>query len=145
MTSMPSEEFLSKVRATFDQQTLMRLLGARLEALSEGVAEIRMPYNPQMAQQNGYLHAGIVTTLVDTACGCAAISCSPEASNVLSVEFKVNFLAPARGDEFVASAKVLKVGKTLTICQGEVKAISSGAEPITVAVMLATMMLLRAK
>ena len=98
-----------------------------------------MPVAPQFCQQHGFVHAGIVTTLADTACGYAAFSLMPAKAGVLTTEFKVNLLAPAAGDRLVAIGRVVKPGRTLTVTQGEVHA-ESGAERRLVAIMTATLM-----
>ena len=116
----------------------MTHIGARLTRLEPGLVEINMPFDPKLTQQNGFLHAGIVTALADTACGFAALSLMPEGSNVLSVEFKQNLLAPAVGERFIAKGQVLRAGRTITVCQGEVIAMQKD-KPKKIAMMLATM------
>lgn len=98
----------------------MNLIGASLSLVEPGVVEITMPYRADLAQQHGYVHAGIVTTIADSACGYAAYSLMPAASEVLSVEFKVNLLRPAEGEIFVARAEVIKAGRTLTVVRADV-------------------------
>lgn len=116
----------------------MKLIGARLSRVGPGVVEITLPYRADLAQQNGYLHAGIVTTIADSACGYAAYTLMPAGSNVLSVEFKVNLLRPAQGETFVARAEIIKAGKTLTVVRADVFAIT-GDEKVLVATMQGTM------
>jgi uncharacterized protein (TIGR00369 family) len=108
------------VEANFSRQPAMALIGASLSVLSPGVVEVSFPYRPELTQQNGFIHAGIITTAADSACGYAALSSMPEGSEVLSVEFKVNLLRPAAGERFVARASVLKPGKTLTAVRADV-------------------------
>jgi len=98
----------------------MGLIGAELSRVDPGVIEISLPYRADLAQQHGYLHAGIVTTIADSACGYAAYSLMPPNSEVLSVEFKVNLLRPAKGEKFLAVAEVVKAGKTLTVVRADV-------------------------
>src|SRR5512144_1122913 len=98
--------FAGELRESFAQQAIMRLIGAELTRVEPGVVEISLPYRPDLTQQHGYLHAGIVTTIADSACGYAAYTLMPPGSGVLSVEFKVNLLRPARGERFVAQAEV---------------------------------------
>lgn len=117
----------------------MKLIGARLSLVEPGVVEITLPYRADLAQQNGYLHAGIVTTIADSACGYAAYTLMPAGSNVLSVEFKVNLLRPAQGEMFVARADVIKAGKTLTVVRADVFAINKTEERRLVATMQGTM------
>jgi uncharacterized protein (TIGR00369 family) len=133
----------SRVRESFGMQTAMQSIGAVLASVAPGKVEIHMPYNSQFTQQNGYLHAGVVTMIVDSACGYAALTLAPPDTNVLTVEYKANFMAPARGDSFVATGRVLKAGKTLAVCQGEVRALTAGADDIVVVAMQATIMILR--
>jgi uncharacterized protein (TIGR00369 family) len=124
----------------------MNLIGARLSLVEPGVVEISLPYRADLAQQDGYLHAGILTTIADSACGYAAYSLMPAGSAVLSVEFKVNLLRPARGLTFVARAEVIKPGRTLTVVRADVFGIAGNggnAERELVATMLSTMICLR--
>lgn len=116
--------FDQEVRDSFAQQSIMNLIGARLTLVEPGIVEITLPYRSDLTQQNGYLHAGIVTTIADSACGYAAFSLMPVGAGVLSVEFKVNLLRPAKGDSFVARAEVIKAGKTLTVVRADVFAFS---------------------
>ena len=116
----------------------MSTIGARLMRVSPGEVEIEMPFGDVLTQQHGYTHAGIVTALVDTACGYSALSLTAPDTEVLTVEYKVNFIAPAEGERFVARGRVVRAGRTITVCSGEVVAVT-GAEETHVAVMLATM------
>jgi uncharacterized protein (TIGR00369 family) len=134
--------FDARVRASFALQRVMRTLGARLTRVAPGETEITLPFREDLTQQHGFLHAGIVTTIADSACGYAAFSLMPPDAAVLTVEYKVSLLAPARGDALVARGRVIRAGRTLTVCVGEVVALSDGAEK-AVATMLATMMTLR--
>jgi len=121
----------------------MNLIGARLSLVEPGVVEITLPYRADLLQQNGYLHAGIITTIADSACGYAAFTLMPAGSNVLSVEFKVNLLRPARGETFVARAEVIKAGKTLSVVRADVFGLEANADRALVATMQGTMMCLR--
>jgi uncharacterized protein (TIGR00369 family) len=127
------------VRASLEQQTFMTLLGATATTVEEGHVCIEVPYRDDLCQQNGFLHAGVVTSVADSACGYAALTLMPAGSDVLSVEFKVNLLAPARGDRVVADARVVRSGRTLTVCQAEVRAVADDATETLVALMQATM------
>src|SRR5690349_4362810 len=133
--------FAEEIAQSFNQQTIMTLIGAELTRVDPGVIEITLPYRADLAQQHGYLHAGIVTTIADSACGYAAYSLMPPNSEVLSVEFKVNLLRPAKGQEFLAIAEVLKPGRSLTVVRADVFANPNG-ERALVATMLGTMMCL---
>ena len=117
----------------------MKTLGAEISVLDHGQVEVRVGYRPTLTQQNGFIHAGVLTSILDSACGYAAMSVGPEKHDVLSVEFKVNLLAPARGERFVARAAVKRAGKNLTVCTADAFAIQNGQEKV-VATMLATMM-----
>ncbi|HBB96001.1 MAG TPA: thioesterase [Blastocatellia bacterium] len=131
--------FARDVEDSFARQPIMKLIGARLSLVEPGVVEITLPYRADLLQQNGYLHAGIVTTIADSACGYAAYTLMPAGSNVLSVEFKLNLLRPAQGDTFVARAEVIKAGKTLTVVRADVFAINKTEERLLVATMQGTM------
>ena len=133
------ENFVEKVQASFAAQSVMKFIGAKITRIEAGAVDIQIPYQKDLTQQNGFIHAGIITTIVDSACGYAAFSLMPKGAEVLSVEFKVNLLSPAIGDEFVAEARVLRAGKTLTVVQGDVFTVQ-GKQRKHVATMLGTMM-----
>lgn len=135
------EMFADEIRQSFAKQTIMGLIGAELTRIEPGIVEITLPYRADLAQQHGYLHAGIVTTIADSACGYAAYSLMPPNSEVLSVEFKVNLLRPAKGETFSAVAEVVKSGKTLTVVRADVFGIEQERREL-VATMLGTMMCL---
>ncbi len=142
MTLRPrNSSFEREVRQSFAQQSIMELIGASLTLIEPGVIEITLPYRPDLTQQNGYLHAGIVTTIADSACGYAAFSLMPAGSGVLSVEFKVNLLRPAKGENFLARAEVIKAGRTLTVVRADVFALTENNRTL-VATMQGTMMCL---
>ncbi|MFS8085465.1 MAG: PaaI family thioesterase [Acidobacteriota bacterium] len=131
--------FAADVARSFARQPIMSLIGARLSLVEAGVVEISLPCRADLAQQHGYLHAGIVTTIADSACGYAAFTLMPAGSNVLSVEFKVNLLRPALGVEFAARAEVIKAGRTLTVVRADVFGVNEKAERTLVATMQGTM------
>src|SRR5215468_2228109 len=133
--------FAEEVKLSFSKQTIMALIGAELTRVEPGIIEITLPYRADLAQQHGYLHAGIVTTIADTASGYAAYTLMPAGSEVLSVEFKVNLLRPAQGDAFLARAEVIKPGKTLTVVRADVFALIENKRTL-VATMQATMICL---
>lgn len=135
--------FAEEVERSFARQPIMNLIGAGLTLVEPGVVEITLPYRADLAQQDGYLHAGIVTTIADSACGYAAYSVMPAGSEVLSVEFKVNLLRPAQGVTFVARAEVIKAGRTLTVVRADVFGIAENADRELVATMQGTMICLR--
>ena len=135
--------FATQVRNSFERQMAMSSIGAELLIVEPGKVEIALPYRSDLTQQHGYMHAGIITTIADTACGYAAYTLMPAGSEVLSVEFKVNLLRPAKGERFVAVANVLKPGRTLTVVRADVFGISESDERELIATMLATMICLQ--
>lgn len=112
--------YAADVRESFERQIFMRFLGATLETVEAGRVDIALPYREDLVQQNGYIHAGAISSIADSACGYAAYTLMPAGVSVLSVEFKVNLLAPAAGDRFVAEGRVIRAGKTLTVTRGDV-------------------------
>ena len=120
----------------------MATIGARLAHVAAGAIEIRVLFRPDLTQQHGFLHAGVVTSALDSACGYAALSLMPEGAGVLTVEFKTNLLAPARGEELIARGRVVRAGRTITVCQADASMLADGAETL-VATMLATIMTVR--
>ena len=132
-------DFEARVRASFARQRVMGTIGARLARVAPGEVEIELPFREDLTQQHGYLHAGIVAAVVDSACGYAAMSLAPAGAEVLSIEFKLNLLSPAAGESFVARARVVRSGRNLTVCAGDFYALKDGGEKL-VATMLATMM-----
>jgi len=112
----------ARVQASFGQQSIMALLGARLGAVEPGRVDIVLPYRADLCQQNGFLHAGISTTIADSAGGYAAFTLFGPGEDVLTSEFKMSFLAPAKGDRFLATGRVVKPGKRLSVCQVEMHA-----------------------
>ena len=134
--------FEARVRASFARQKVMRTIGASLTKGAPGEVEIELPFRDALTQQHGYLHAGIVTSIVDSACGYAAMTLMPVDASVVSIEFKINFVSPAVGTRMVARGHVTKPGRTIIVCSGDVFALSNGKEKL-VATMLATVMTLR--
>jgi uncharacterized protein (TIGR00369 family) len=128
-----------RVRASFARQRVMETIGADLSHVQPGAVEIALPYRADLTQQHGFIHAGIVATILDSACGYAAFSFMPVDVAVLTVEYKINMLRPAKGDRLVARARVVRSRKTLTVCAGDVIAQAGDQENI-VATMLATVM-----
>ena len=132
----------ARVQASFARRAMMTTLGATLERVAPGEVDIRLPFRADLTQQHGFLHAGAMTTVVDSACGYAALTLMPPGAAVLTVEFKVNLMAPGKGESIVARGRVLRAGRTLTICAGDVFAIEGGEEKLVVT-MLATVMTVR--
>jgi uncharacterized protein (TIGR00369 family) len=135
-------DFEEKVRQSFARQTVMKTIGAVMTRVAPGEVEIEMPFNPSLSQQHGFIHAGIITTIVDSACGYAALTLMPADAAVLTVEFKVNLLSPAEGEKMIARGRVTRAGRTITVCLGDVFALTAGREKL-VATMLTTMIALR--
>ena len=127
--------------ATFAQQAAMRSLGISIVTIAPGEVEVAMPYSSDWTQQNGFVHAGIITAALDTACGIAAFTLMPADTGVLTVEFKTNLLAPASGERFAFRATVIKPGRTLTICEARAFADRGGVESL-IATMTGTLMAL---
>lgn len=132
-------DFAARIRRSFAAQPMMATIGAALERVEPGAVDISLPVAPHIRQQHGFVHAGAVGTIADTACGFAALSLMPVGAGVLTVEFKMNLMAPATGETVVARGRVVKAGRTLIVTQAEVVAVSGGRERV-VALMTATMM-----
>jgi uncharacterized protein (TIGR00369 family) len=129
MTFRPKDpHFADRVRASFARQRMMQTLGVEITRLAPGEIELTMPYEAAFTQQHGFIHAGIMATVLDSACGYAAFSLMPADAAVLTVEFKTNLLAPAKGERFLFRAHVVKPGRTLTVCEGRAFALENGAE-----------------
>ena len=131
--------FQEKVKDSFNRQEIMKTLRVSIEAIRPGEVELVFPYQSRLTQQHGFIHAGMVSTVLDSACGYAAFSLMPPEAAVLTIEFKVNLLSPAKGKRFKAIGRVKKQGKTITVTEGELLAYSEG-EPKQVAAMVGTMM-----
>jgi uncharacterized protein (TIGR00369 family) len=127
--------------ATFDSQKAMRSLGISIARLEAGEVDLSMSYSAEFTQQNGFVHAGIITAGLDSACGIAAFTLMPVNTDILTVEFKTNLLAPAKGERFSFRAVVIKPGRTLTVCEGRAFAQIGGAENL-IATMTGTLMAL---
>ncbi len=134
-------DFQRAATAVFDAQPAMRTLGISIARLKAGEVELAMGYSPAFAQQNGFVHAGILTAGLDNACGIAAYTLMAPDAAILTVEFKTNLLAPAKGERFLFRAQVIKPGRTLTVCEARAYAID-GAEENLVASMTGTLMAL---
>jgi uncharacterized protein (TIGR00369 family) len=135
-------DFATRIRASFERQQVMTMLGASLARVAPGEVDIRLPFRTDLTQQHGFIHAGIVATVGDSACGYAAFSLMPAEASVLTVEFKINLLAPAQGERFLTRGRVVRAGRTLTVCQADVSGITGETERV-VATMLATIMTVR--
>ena len=137
---MATMDIHKRIADSFGLQGLMSSLDAKLLLVHDGEVHIELPFSSRFTQQHGYLHAGAITSIVDTACGYAALTRAPDGCEVVTAEFKLNMLRPALGDRFLAIGKVQNAGKLLTVCTGEVRAFRE-TEPAykVVAIMQATM------
>lgn len=142
MAKPQNPHFERDVCASFERQAVMALMGAKLTHVATGEIDIEMPFRADLTQQHGYLHAGVVTTMIDSACGFAAFSLMPADAAVLTVEFKINLIAPAEGHTLIARGRVVRAGRNVTVCNGEGWMRTSKGEK-QVAQMLATMMTVR--
>ena len=143
MTGTPADpNFAARVRASFAKQAFMSTIGAEIAELSAGHVTLRMKVRDDLTQQHGFLHAGAIAALADSACGYAALSLMPADAAVLSVEFKVNMLSPAKGDAIIARADVIRPGRTIMVCRADVLALNGKDEKL-VGAMQGTMMVVR--
>lgn len=137
-------DYRAVTTASFNRQTAMRTLGISIDRLEPGEVDLSMAYSPDLAQQNGFVHAGILTAGLDSACGFAAFTLMHAGSDVLTVEFKTNLLAPAKGERFTFRAHVVRPGRTLTVCEARAFAEQDGVERL-VATMTGTLIALNPK
>ena len=131
--------YRQRVEDSFALQGVMQTLGARLEKLEPGAVDIGLAWDRSLTQQHEFLHAGVVSTALDSACGYAAFSLMPEDAAVLTIEFKINLLAPAKGERFRMEGRVLKPGRTITVCEGRAYALQDQKETL-IATMNCTLM-----
>lgn len=117
-----------RVRQSFARQEFMTAIGAELVHVAPGEVDIALPFSERLTQQDGYLHAGVVAGAADSVCGYAALSRMDADAEVLTVEFKINLLAPAAGDRLIARGRVVRTGRTLTVCRGEAVTVTDGRE-----------------
>jgi uncharacterized protein (TIGR00369 family) len=129
-----------RIAESFNRQQLLTTLGARLVRVEEGGVDIGLPFSNSICQQHGFAHAGAIATIADSACGYACLTRMPEGSAVMSVEFKINLLAPAVGERFIARARTVRVGRTIGVATARVVAQSDNTSEAVVALMQATMM-----
>jgi uncharacterized protein (TIGR00369 family) len=137
---MNNESLQERIAESFQRQRLLSTLGARLLHIADGEVDIELPWSEAIQQQHGFVHAGAIATIADSACGYACLTRMPRGSAVLSVEFKINLLSPAVGDRFVARGRVVRVGRTVGVATAEVVAQTSEKPETVVAQMQATMM-----
>ena len=143
MTSFEPKDpqFEARVKASFARQQTMNTLGIEIVGLRAGEIELKMPHTSAYTQQHGFIHGGIIATGLDAACGYAAFSLMPDDAAILTVEFKTNLIAPAKGDYYLFRARVVKPGRTITVCDGHAFAVDAGKEKL-VATMTGTLMAL---
>jgi len=122
----PDPAFATRIRASFGRQGIMRLIGAQISRVEPGYVEIELPYRADLTQQHGYFHAGVTSTIADSAGGYAGYSLFPADSSVLTVEYKLNLVSPAEGEKLVAIGRVKRSGRSLTVCELEVLAVKGG-------------------
>lgn len=137
---IPNADFEERVRASFARQAAMVTIGAELTHVTPGIVEIEMPYSAALTQQHGFLHAGVIAAALDSACGYAAFSLMPENASVLTIEFKVNLLAPGKGERFLFRGSVTKPGRTIVVADGQAYALAADGEAKLIATMTGTMM-----
>ncbi|HEX2555593.1 MAG TPA: PaaI family thioesterase [Microvirga sp.] len=130
--------FAERAARSFGKQGLMETIGARILRVAPGEVDIELPVTAKVTQQHGFVHAGAVSAVADSACGFAALTLMPASAGVLTAEFKVNLMAPAAGERLVAEGRVVKAGRTLTVAQSEVFAEAAGARKL-VALLTATL------
>ncbi|WP_423194754.1 PaaI family thioesterase [Cupriavidus sp. H18C2] len=133
------DELYDRIAISFDAQGLMRTLGARLLHVASGEVHIELPFSMHLSQQHGYLHAGATTSVLDSACGYAALTKAQRGLEVVTAEFKVNLMRPALGERFLAIGRVQNAGKLLSVCTGEIRAFGDGDTYKVIALMQATM------
>ncbi len=136
----PHGDFEGRVRASFARQKIMETIGAELTRVNPGEVEIELAYDAELTQQHGFLHAGIISTALDSACGYAAYSVMPEDAAVLTIEFKVNLLSPGKGERFLFRGSVTKPGRTIIVADGQAYAYDGEGEARLIATMTGTMM-----
>ena len=141
MTAARDPNFEARVRASFGKQQLMTTIGATLAKVEAGKVDIRLPFRDDLTQHHGFLHAGTIAAVADSACGYAALSLMPADAGVLSIEFKVNMLAPAQGDAIIARGIVIRAGRTIMVCRADVVSVTGRDEKL-VAAMQGTMMVM---
>jgi len=137
--TISNPDFEQTIRDSFTKQGIMAHLSATLTTVEAGKVVIEMPYSDNITQQDKFIHAGAITTIVDSACGYAALTLMPPHSRVLSIEYKINFLSPAQGVKAIAYGEVLKPGRTIMVCQGSVFMVDDTGQEKQCATMIATM------
>lgn len=140
--NVPNPDYAGRVAASFGRQAFMGFLGARLAAVQPGACDIDLPFRPELAQQHGFFHGGVVGTLADNACGYASFTLAPADSSILTVEYKLNLMAPAAGAVLIARGRVIRPGRTLVVARADVAVRRDDGTEKPVATALATLMLM---
>ncbi|EEQ93202.1 PaaI family thioesterase [Brucella intermedia] len=135
-------DFKERVEESFGRQAAMKLIGAELARCEPGIVEIEMPFREELTQQHGILHAGVISAALDSACGYAALTLMPSDAAVLTIEFKVNLLAPGKGERFLFRGEVTKPGRTIMVSDGQAFAVTD-TEVRLIATMTGTMMVVQ--
>lgn len=138
----PSGDYESRVRSSFARQKIMQTIGAEVTRIEAGTVEIELPFREDLTQQHGFLHAGIISTALDSACGYAAYSVMPADAAVLTIEFKTNLLSPGKGERFLFRGTVTKPGRTIVVADGQAYAFDADGDARLVATMTGTMMVI---
>ena len=144
MTDFPPADFADRITRSFARQPAMQLIGAELTRVEHGTVEIELPFDEKLTQQHGFLHAGIISAALDTACGYAAYSVIDADASILTIEFKVNLMSPGRGERFLFRGEVTKPGSNIIVADGRGYAISDGPAKL-IASMTGTMMVVRGR
>ena len=144
MSRISDRHFAERVRASFDRQNAMALIQASLPVIEHGRTEIHLPHWPGVEQQHGFVHGGVVGMIADSAAGYAAMTIVPASASVLTVEYKMNLVAPADGERLIARGRVIRPGRTLIVTQAEVFALKNGGETLC-ALMQQTIMVMHGK
>ncbi len=144
MTRISDPHFAERVRASFDRQNAMALIQASMPVIEHGCTEIHLPHWPGVEQQHGFVHGGVVGMIADSAAGYAAMTVVPASASVLTVEYKMNLVAPADGERLIARGRVIRPGRTLIVTQAEVFALKNGGETLC-ALMQQTIMVMHGK
>ncbi|MDO9417656.1 PaaI family thioesterase [Pararhizobium sp.] len=145
MNNVPQADFRARIRESFDNQPVMRTIGAELTRVGQGTVEIELPFDEKLTQQHGFLHAGIISAALDSACGYAAYSVIEPDASILTIEFKVNLMSPGRGERFLFRGEVTKPGTTIIVADGRGYAISADGPAKLIASMTGTMMVIRGR
>ena len=144
MSNSDTGDFRDRIRASFEMQAVMALIGAELTRIQPGTIEIELPFDQKLTQQHGFLHAGIIATALDSACSYAAYSLLPEDASILTIEFKVNLMSPGRGDRFLFRGEVTKPGSNIIVADGRAYALGDGPAKL-IASMTGTKMVIRGR